>query len=58
MIEEISNYIGNTYTKYISDFMDARENLVLNDPTNPVPPEPANQVEFELWKLNKKEHKL
>ena len=37
--------------------MDALENLVLNDPAKPVPPEPANQVEFEQWKLNIKEHK-
>ena len=28
----------------------------LNDPAEPVPPDPVNQVEFDLWKLNIKEH--
>ena len=38
------------------DFMEALEDLVLNDRAEPVPPDPTNQVEFELWKLNIKEH--
>ena len=56
MMHEISNYVGNTYMKYTSDFTRALEDLVLTDPVKPVPPNPANQVEFELWKLNIKEH--
>ena len=56
MIQEISNYIRNTNMKYNSDFTEVLEDLVLVDPAEPVPPNPANQVEFELWKLNIKEH--
>ena len=48
-MQQISNFIGIPYTNYTSDFT---EGLEFVDPIESVPPDPGNQVEFELWKID------
>ena len=47
---------GATYTKYTSNFTEGLEDLELDDPIEPMPPNPANQVAFKIWKLDIKEY--
>jgi hypothetical protein len=54
--KEIINYVGRTYTKFTSEFINAVMNLELDDPEAPQNPNPADQVAFEIWKLDIKEH--
>jgi hypothetical protein len=54
--KEIVNYVGRRYTKFTSEFSNAVNNLELDDPEGPE--NPNNQVAFELWKLDIKEHLL
>jgi hypothetical protein len=56
--KEIVNYVGRTYTKFTSEFINAVNDLELDDPEEPANPDPRNQIEFELWKLDIKEHRL
>jgi hypothetical protein len=52
----IVNYVGRTYNKFTSEFINAVMILELDNPQAPPKPEPLNQLEFELWKLDIKEH--
>ena len=45
MMQEIIKVVGSTYFKYKSNFTEGLEELDLDDPTEPVPPDPVNQVE-------------
>jgi hypothetical protein len=56
--KEIVNYVGRTYTKFTSEFITAVMELELDDPEAPDNPDPRDQVGFELWKLDIKEHRL
>ena len=55
--KEIANYVGRTFTKYPGDFTAAKETLELDDPDEPNDPDPNDQVAFEHWKLNIKDHR-
>jgi hypothetical protein len=54
--KEIKNYVGQTYTKYMADLVQAVEDLTINDPVAPVDPDLANQLAVEVWKMELKEH--
>jgi hypothetical protein len=55
--KEIKNYVGRTYTKYTTDLVQAVEDLVIQDPVAPADPDLANQLAFEVWKMELKEHR-
>ena len=55
--KEIVNYVGRTYTKFTHEFTNAVMTLELDDPVTPPNPDPTNQLQFELWKLDIKEHR-
>lgn len=48
---EIAIFVGKKYTRYVSTFMDAVNNLELIDPVAPNDPDPTNVIELEVWKL-------
>lgn len=54
--KEIINYVGRTYTKYTSIFTQAVRDLNLANPVAPSDPDVTNPIQYELWKLNIKEH--
>ena len=56
--KEIINYVGRTYTKYTSKFTEAVKDLELIDPVPPANPDPAQVLQFEVWKLDIKEHRI
>jgi hypothetical protein len=56
MTKEIKNYVGQTYTKYTGDLVQAVEDLVIQDPAAPADPDPVNQLAVEVWKMELKEH--
>ena len=56
--KEIVNYVGRTYNRFTSEFTDGVIKLELNDPDIPANPDPTNQLEFEIWKLDIKEHRI
>ncbi len=53
----IINYVGRTYTKYTTEFINAVTNLELDDPEQPMAPNPGDQIAFELWKLDIKDYR-
>ena len=55
--KEIVNYVGRTYTKFTYEFTNAVIKLELDDPEAPPDPDPTNQLQFEIWKLDIKEHR-
>ena len=54
--QEILTYVGAMYTRHTHDITEAVETLELTDLVQPEAPNPANIVEFQLWKLVVKEH--
>jgi hypothetical protein len=54
--KEIKNYVGQTYTKYTADLVQAVEDLVIQDPVAPTDPDLANQLAVKVWKMELKEH--
>jgi hypothetical protein len=56
--KEIVNYVGRTYTKFTSEFTQAVRDLQLVDPIAPADPDPKVALEFELWKLDIREHRV
>jgi hypothetical protein len=56
--KEIINYVGRTYTKFTCEFINAVTNLELLEPIPPENPDPGDHVEFEIWKLDIKEHRV
>ena len=54
--KEIINYIGRMYTKYTAEFTQAVRDVELDDPTAPENPDPGDELAFEIWKLDIKEH--
>ena len=48
-MQEIINYIGAIYAKYTSDSTEGLQDLELDDPIEPVPLNPTEQVAFEIW---------
>ncbi len=55
--KEVINHVGRTYPKYKTEFMTAIVNLELDDPEQPPNPDPTDQIAFELWKLDIKDHR-
>ncbi len=55
--KEVIKYVGRTYPKYKTEFMTAIVNLELEDPEQPPNPDPNDQIAFELWKLDIKDHR-
>ena len=53
---EIIHYIRATYTKYTFDFTEGLKDLELDDPIEPMPLNPADQVAFKIWKLDIKDY--
>jgi hypothetical protein len=52
-------YVGRTYTKYTADFTQAVRDLVLAVPTPPAnSADPANLIQYEMWKLSVEKHKI
>jgi hypothetical protein len=56
--KEIVNYVGRTFTKFTGDFMQAVRDLELVNPPAPVVPAAGDQVAFELWKYDHKDHRV
>jgi hypothetical protein len=56
MTKEIKNYVGQTYTKYTADLVQAVEDLIIQDPAAPADPDLVNQLAVEVWKMELKEH--
>ena len=54
--DELVNFFGRNLTKYTDKFTTAIEETTLDDPVAPPNPDPANMLDLELWKLNRKEH--
>ena len=54
-MQEIINFVWTIYLKYTFGFTEGLVTL-LDDPVAPVLPNPANEVVFELWKLDVKEY--
>ena len=46
-MEGIHSYVGTNYRKYPNDFTNALEELELNDPDEPTPPDPTTCIELE-----------
>ena len=55
-MKELLTHVGSTYKEYTTDLKEGLENLALTDPTAPENPPEGNQVAFELWKMDIKEH--
>ena len=49
--------MGSTYRKYTAEFTEAIRTLVLTDPTVPDAPDPTDVAEFEVWKLDIRDHR-
>jgi hypothetical protein len=56
--KEVVSYVGRQYKKYTSDFTQAVRDLDLVAPTAPAAPNPGDQIAFEMWKLDIKEHRV
>jgi hypothetical protein len=56
--KEIVNYVGRTYNKFTPQFTDAVMRFELVDREPPSDPNPGNQLGFEIWKLDIKEHRM
>ena len=54
---EIVNFVGTMYSQYTAEFTAAVYTLVFPDPEELEAPDPENHVQFELWKLDIKEHR-
>lgn len=54
--KEIINYVGRTYTKYTLEFTRAVKELELQMPLQPPNPPDGNNMAFEIWKLDIKDH--
>ena len=48
--------MGRTYNNYTADFTEAIRTLVLTDPTVPDAPDPTDIAEFEVWRLDIRDH--
>ena len=55
-MKELITHVGLTYKHYTTKLKEGLENLELVDPTAPDYPADADQVAFEIWKLNIKEY--
>ena len=55
--KEIATYVGRTYKKYTADFTEAIQTLVLTDPNVPDAPDPTDVADFEVWKLDIRDHR-
>jgi hypothetical protein len=47
--KEIKNYVGQTYTKYMADLVEAVDDLTIKNSVAPADPDPANQQAVEVW---------
>ena len=54
---EIVNIVGTMYLQYTAELTAAFNTLVFPDPEEPEAPDPKNHVQFELWRLDIKEHR-
>ena len=54
---EIATYVVRTYKKSTAEFTEDVRTLVLNDPTVPDAPDPTDVAEFEVWKLDIRDHR-
>jgi hypothetical protein len=55
--KEIATYVGRTYKKYTAEFTEAVRTLVLDDPIELGAPDPTDVAEFEVWKLDIRDHR-
>ncbi len=53
---EIINYVGRTYTKYMAEFIQAVWDIALADLEPQDDPQQSDNIGFELWKLENKDH--
>jgi hypothetical protein len=50
--------VGQTYTKYTTEFTQALRDLELTIPTPPADPDPTKMIAFKKWKLEVREYRV
>ena len=54
---ELQEYVGYVFNEYSEDLMSAVQNLQMPTLNPPANPDPTNLLEFELWKIDIREHR-